>query len=113
CTTIPLASGEGSGGRNHSVSIGFSKPWSCAVRPPGSAGTDQAPGDGAKGAASYSGVLEDSCLHQNASRRILPERNQQLARRRDGRPCASSARGTTQPALTAADAAAIARRSGS
>src|SRR3954470_4035956 len=41
------------------LQIGFSKPSSLSVRPPGSAGTDQAPGDGERGAAPCSGVLED------------------------------------------------------
>ena len=42
CTKIPLAAGEGSGGRDHSSSRLF-KPSPLSVRPPGSAGTDQVP----------------------------------------------------------------------
>src|SRR3954466_13573830 len=61
----------------------FSKPSSAAVRPPGSAGADQAPGDWGRGSAPCSGGLEDSSLHKNASRHILPERDQQLARQGD------------------------------
>src|SRR3954452_4982364 len=78
CTTIPLASG-GAQEDETILRIGFSKPWPGAVRPPPSAGTDQAPVDGGRRAAPCSGVLEDSPLDQNASRCILPERDQQLA----------------------------------
>ena len=48
CTKIPLAAGEGSGGRDHSSSRLF-KPSPLSVRPPGSAGTDQAPVDRERG----------------------------------------------------------------
>src|SRR5215217_8215086 len=69
---------------------GFSKPSSLSVRPPGSAGTDQAPVDGER-AAPCSGGLEDGPLHQNASRRILPERDQQLASQGDDHRLAETA----------------------
>src|SRR5204863_5876616 len=44
-TNIPLASGEGSGGRDHSLLRPF-EPSQISVRSPGSAGADQAPEDG-------------------------------------------------------------------
>src|SRR5262249_35078785 len=43
-TNIPLASGEGSGGRDHSL-LRLFKPSQISVRTPGSAGADQAPED--------------------------------------------------------------------
>jgi len=43
-TNIPLASGEGSGGRDHSL-LRLFKPGRISVRSPGSAGADQAPED--------------------------------------------------------------------
>src|ERR1700757_4705438 len=43
-TNIPLASGEGSGGRDHSL-LRLFKPSQISVRSPGSAGADQAPED--------------------------------------------------------------------
>ena len=43
-TNIPLASGEGSGGRDHSL-LRLFKPGQISVRSPGSAGADQAPED--------------------------------------------------------------------
>jgi hypothetical protein len=43
-TNIPLASGEGSGGRNHSF-LRLFKSSQISVRSPGSAGADQAPED--------------------------------------------------------------------
>lgn len=46
-TTIPHSSGEGSDERDHSLDR-LSKPNSSAVRPPASAGTDQAPEDSGK-----------------------------------------------------------------
>src|SRR3954451_177960 len=65
------------------LQVGFPKPSSLSVRPPGSAGTDQAPVNGEGGsarAAPCSGGLEDGSLHRNTSCRILPKRDQQLAR---------------------------------
>src|SRR6202022_2010878 len=44
CTNIPLASGEGSGGRDHSF-LRLFEPGQISVRSPGSAGADQAPED--------------------------------------------------------------------
>jgi len=42
CTNIPLASGEGSGGRDHSL-LRLFKPGQISVRSPGSAGSYQVP----------------------------------------------------------------------
>ena len=44
CTNIPRAAGSGSGGRDHSNGR-LLKPTASSVRPPGSTGTDQIPGD--------------------------------------------------------------------
>ena len=44
CTNIPLASGEGSGERNHSL-FRLLEPGQISVRSPGSAGADRAPED--------------------------------------------------------------------
>jgi len=43
-TNIPLASGKGSGARDHSL-LRLFKPGQISVRSPGSAGADQAPED--------------------------------------------------------------------
>src|SRR3954451_23486925 len=77
--------------------IGFSKPWSGAVRPPGSAGTDQAPVDGGRRSQPCSGVFDDSPLDQNASSCIFPERAQQLASQGDDRRLAETAARALDP----------------
>src|SRR6185437_13378805 len=53
-TNIPLASGEGSGGRNHSF-LRLFMPDQISVRSPGSAGADQAPEDTGAAAGRSSG----------------------------------------------------------
>src|SRR3954468_9974269 len=78
CTNIPRAAGGAQEGETI-LDVGFSKPSAAAVRPPGSARADQAPVDRGRGSAPCSGGLEDGSLYQHAGRRILPERNQQLA----------------------------------
>src|SRR4051812_44452295 len=77
--------------------IGFSRPWPGAVRPPGSAGTDQVPVDCGKGGSTCSGGLEDGSLDQNASCCILPERDQQLARQGDDHRLAEAAARALDP----------------
>src|SRR4029079_16734137 len=75
CTNIPLASGEGSGGRDHSLRSACPSP-SCVrfvhLDPPGLIRSREI---AEKGAAACSGGLKDGSLDQNASCRILPERN--------------------------------------
>src|SRR5215212_9156311 len=50
-----------------------------------------------KGAAAGSGGLEDGSLDQNASCRVLPERNQQLARQGDDHRLAETAARALDP----------------
>src|SRR3954471_6769000 len=52
---------------------------------------------GGKGAAPCSGGLEDGSLNQNASRRILPKRDQQLARQGDDHRLAETAARALDP----------------
>ena len=85
CTNIPLASGEGSGGRDHSLRSAYPNPSRVRfvhLDPPGLIRSREIAG---KGAAACSGGLEDGPLDQNASGRILPERDQQLARQSNDR----------------------------
>src|SRR4029450_6516375 len=90
CTTIPLAAGEGSGGRDHSLRSAY--PSHGLMRfvhldPPGLIRSREIAG---KAAAACSGGLEDGSLDQNASRHILPERDQQLARQSNDRRLAET-----------------------
>src|SRR4051812_37335189 len=91
CTNIPLASGEGSGGRDPSLRSAY--PSHGLMRfvhldPPGLIRSREIAG---KGAAACSGGLEDGSLDQNTSGRILPERDQQLARQGDDHRLAETA----------------------
>src|SRR6185369_13664310 len=91
CTNIPLASGEGSGGRDPSLRSAYPSP-SCVrfvhLDPPGLIRSREI---AEKGAAACSGGLKDGSLDQNASCCILPERNQQLAREGDDHRLAETA----------------------
>src|SRR3954469_5988362 len=80
CTTIPLASGEGSGGRDHSSDRLFPSHRLLRFVHLDPRGLIRPREIGGKAAAVCSGALEDGPLDQNASSRILPERDQQLAR---------------------------------
>src|SRR3954447_13878654 len=79
------------------LQVGFPKPSSLSVRPPGSAEADQAPVDWGRGSAPCSGLLEDGPLDQNASCCILPERDQQLASEGDDHRLAETATRALDP----------------
>ena len=96
-TNIPLASGEGSGGRDPSLRSAY--PSHGLMRfvhldPPGLIRSREIAG---KGAAACSGGLEDGSLDQNASGRILPERDQQLARQSNDHRFAKTAARALDP----------------
>ena len=68
----------GSGGRDHSWGR-LLRPYARPVRPPGSAGADQAPSDDERRLVSFrSGWLQGGTLHHHAGRRILPQGDQQF-----------------------------------
>src|SRR5215212_8420641 len=96
CTNLPRAAGGAQEGETI-LDVGLFKPSSAAVRPPGSAGADQAPVDWGRGSAPCSGLLEDGSLNQHAGRRILPERNQQLARQSNNHRLAETAARALDP----------------
>src|SRR4029078_12635799 len=97
CTTIPLASGEGSGGRDHSLRSAYSSHGLMRfvhLDPPGLIRPREI---AEKGAAACSGGLEDGALDQTASCCILPERAQQLARQGDDHRLAETAARALDP----------------
>ena len=78
CTNIPLASGEGSGGRDHSL-LRLFKPGQISVRSPGSAGSYQVPKI-KKGKRLFSGACCLGSFQHDPGSHIFPEGDQQLSR---------------------------------
>ena len=110
-TNILHSSGEGSDGRDHSSDL-LSMPNSSAVRPPASAGADQAPEAFRRGFG-LSRVFVDGPLDYNAGGHIPPDRDKELSCQSDdcclalppGR-CAPRAPRTTASMPILADASA-------
>jgi hypothetical protein len=73
-TNIPLASGKGSGGRDHSF-LRLFKPGQIAVRSPGSARADQALEDGKGWFSWFSYGCGLRALQYNPGGHIFPEGN--------------------------------------
>ena len=78
-TNIPLASGEGSGGRDHSL-LRLFKPSQISVRSPGSAGADPGPGRLKREKLLFSGGRCLGSFKDNAGSHIFPEGDQQFSR---------------------------------
>src|SRR5215211_8397317 len=97
CTNIPLASGEGSGGRDHSLRSAYPNPSRVRfvhLDPPGLIRPREI---GGKAAPFDQACLRTAPLDQNASGRILPERDQQLARQGDDHRLAETAARALDP----------------
>jgi hypothetical protein len=99
---------EGSRGRDHS-SLRHLKPSNPSVRPPGSAEADRASADWfcwlfsdsrrvPEVRAVLGGGFHRSSLDDDAMRDVLPQRDEQLARQRDGGALAASLAARAEPA---------------
>jgi hypothetical protein len=79
CTKIPLSAGGAQEDENHSRKRHF-RPWLATVRLPGSARTDQVPGDDGIRLVYSLGNLHRNSFDNDTGGHVFPKRDQQLSR---------------------------------